>query len=167
VQPHLHGGEAADLAPFLNPQTSLVPVPRSAPLAEGALWPAQVIAGVLQRSGFGAEVLPCIRRATAVRKSSSSPAKDRPSVDEHLESFAMNRELSNPADITLVDDVLTQGRTMAACALMLHDAFPDAQIRCFAMIRTLGFVDNIEKVLDPSTGVIHYYANSGKTFREP
>lgn len=165
--PYLKSADAAVLAGFLNPQVSLVPVPRSAPLTEGALWPAQVIAGVLQRGGLGGDVLPCIRRATAVRKSSSSPAKDRPSVAEHLASLALDGQLARPAQITLVDDVLTQGRTMAACALLLHEAYPEAEIRCFAMIRTQGFVDNIDKIVDPAVGVIHYYEGSGKTFRDP
>jgi predicted amidophosphoribosyltransferase len=130
------------------------------------LWPAKVIADILAAAGLGASVLPCVQRVTAVRKSSSSPAKDRPSVAEHYESLGVTPQLLRPAQITLVDDVLTQGRTMVACALRLAETFPDAQIRCFAMIRTQGFVENFEKIIDPSTGVIHYY-DSGKTFREP
>lgn len=163
--PRIKSENAAVLAPFLNGDAVLVPVPRSAPLADGALWPAKVIADILADEGLGQEVLPCVRRASAVRKSSSSPGKDRPSVDEHYESLAVDRELVRPARITLVDDVLTQGRTMIACARHIEEAFPDADIRCFAMIRTQGFVE-IEKIVDPSVGVIHYYP-SGKTFREP
>lgn len=165
--PRLQGPDAAVIAPFLNPHATLVPVPRSAPLADGALWPAKVIADILAEAGLGANVLPCVQRATAVRKSSSSPAKERPSVAEHYESLGVTPQLIRPAQITLVDDVLTQGRTMIACALRLAEAFPDAEIRCFAMIRTLGFVENFDKIVDPSVGVIHYYENSGKTFREP
>ena len=165
--PYLKRADAAALAAFLNSQASLVPVPRSAPLADGALWPAKVIAEVLVRKGLGREVLPCIRRAMAVRKSSSSPAKDRPSVAEHYESLVLDGQLVRPAQITLVDDVLTQGRTIAACALRLHEAYPDAEIRAFAMIRTQGFVENIEKIVDPAVGVIKYFEGSGKTYREP
>jgi hypothetical protein len=165
--PGLQDPGAADLAPFLNPEVTLVPVPRSAPLAEGALWPAKVIADILARAGLGGGVLPCIERVTAVRKSSSSPATERPSVGEHYESLGVQDQLLKPARITLVDDVLTQGRTMVACALRLLDVFPGAEVRGFAIIRTQGFVDNVEKIVEPSTGVIHYYENSGKTFREP
>ncbi len=163
--PLLRAPEAAMLAPFLNREATLVPVPRSAPLAERALWPAKVIADVLAKAGLGREVLPCIRRATAVRKSSSSPSKDRPSVGEHYESFAVDGQLVNPRSITLVDDVLTQGRTVIACALRLREAYPDAEIRAFAMVRTQGFVENFDKIVDPSAGVIKYY-DSGKTFRD-
>lgn len=164
--PRLQSADAAVIAPFLNPRVTLVPVPRSAPLADGALWPAKVIADILAAAGLGASVLPCVHRLTAVRKSSSSPAKDRPSVTEHYESLGLTAQLIRPAQITLVDDVLTQGRTMVACALRLAEEFPDAEIRCFAMIRTQGFVENFEKIVDPSAGVIRYY-DSGKTFREP
>ena len=75
-------------------------------------------------------------------------------------------ELANPAEITLVDDVLTMGRTMCACANVLAEKFPDVKIRAFAMIRTQGFVDDIEKILDPSVGKIIGYS-SGKAHREP
>lgn len=52
---------------------------------------------------------------------------------------------------------------MFACAV-LHDAFPKAEKRTFAMIRTQGRVDNIEAIFDPSVGTITGYA-SGKTLR--
>jgi hypothetical protein len=164
--PLLRSADAAVLAPFLNGEATLVPVPRSAPLTEGALWPAKVIAEILAKAGLGKEVLACIRRVTAVRKSSSSPAKERPSVAEHYESFGVDEQLVKPRSITLVDDVLTQGRTIIACALRLREAYPDAEIRAFAMVRTRGFVENFDKIVDPSVGAIKYY-DSGKTFRDP
>lgn len=165
--PLLQGADAANLAPFLNPDVTLIPVPRSAPLAEGALWPSRVIADILAGARLGGAVLPCIERVTAVRKSSSSPAKERPSVAEHYDSLNVEDQLIKPARITLVDDVLTQGRTMIACALRLQEALPDAEIHGFAIIRTQGFVDNVERIVEPSTGIIRYYDSSGKTFRDP
>ncbi len=154
------------LEPFLNPGVSLVPAPRSAPLVPGALWPAKVIADVLLANGFGSEVLPAIERVTAVRKSSSSPANERPLIHEHIESMHADSDLIRPEKITIVDDVLTLGRTMCACAKLLRDVFPDSEIRAFAMIRTQGFADNIEKIFDPSAGRITGYT-SGKSHREP
>lgn len=164
--PHLRDAKSDVLRPFLNSDVTLVPVPRSAPLADGALWPGMVIADRLQANGFGGEVLPLIERITAVRKSSTSPASERPLIHEHIESLQVNMELANPAQITLVDDVLTMGRTMCACAKVLSEQFPDAEIRAFAMIRTLGFVDDIEKIVDPSIGTIIGHT-SGKSHRDP
>lgn len=122
--PHLTSAAAAQLATFLNADVTLVPVPRSAPLAAGALWPAKVIADVLYKAGLGSDVLPCISRVTAVRKSSTSPASERPLVHEHYDSLSVKEGLMQPAQITLVDDVLTMGRTMFACALRIHDVYP-------------------------------------------
>lgn len=164
--PHLKKLEAQVLAPFLNPDVTLVPVPRSAPLTDAALWPSKVIADVLAAQGYGSEVVPLIERVTAVRKSSSSPASERPLVPEHMDSMRVNADLIHPAQITLVDDVLTMGRTTFACASLLAEAMPESEIRIFAMIRTQGMVDEIESVLDPSVGTITGYP-SGKTFREP
>jgi len=164
--PLLQAAGAAVLAPFLDHGATLVPVPRSAPLTEGALWPAELIASILARGGLGGAVLPCVRRVTAVRKSSTSPAKDRPSVAEHYESLAVDGQLARPRSITLVDDVLTQGRTVIACVLRLRDAYPGVEIRAFAMVRAQGLVEDVERIVDPSAGVIKYY-ESGKTFRDP
>lgn len=164
--PHLEKPESKVLTPFLNPHVTLVPVPRSAPLTDGALWPSKVIAEVLAEHGYGGEVASLIERTAAVRKSSSSPASERPLVPEHMDSMRVNADLIHPDQITLVDDVLTMGRTTFACACLLHNAMPDTEIRIFSMIRTQGMVADVESVLDPSTGTITGYP-SGKTYRDP
>lgn len=164
---HLRKPSAACLQPFINPDVTLVPVPRSAPLTEGALWPGRVIADLLVSGGFGREVLPCIQRLRAVPKSSSSAGNERASVQAHYESLGIKNQLLRPQKITLVDDVLTQGRTTYACAQHLHEAFPEAEIRIFSMIRTQGFIPDIEHLVDPSVGIVKYYPSSGKTFRDP
>lgn len=157
---------AAVLAPFLGPEVALVPVPRSAPLPDGALWPARVIADLLVEDGFGADVLPCLERVAAVPKSASSPASERPLWHQHYETLAVRADLLQPAQITLVDDVLTMGRTSYACAQRLHEAFPNAEIRVFAVIRTQGLILDVEAIVDPAVGTITGYP-SGKTMREP
>lgn len=164
--PKLAEPAAAVLRPFLNPDVTLVPVPRSAPLSEGALWPARVIADVLVANGFGKEILVLVERVAAVQKSSSSPAKERPLIDEHIKSMRVRQDLLAPDQITLVDDVLTMGRTTFACAALLHEYFPQSEIRIFAMIRTQGMVEDIDVIFDPSVGVITGYP-SGKAFRDP
>lgn len=163
---HLAKPEAKVLQPFLNPEVTLIPVPRSAPLAEGALWPSKVIADVLAENGYGGEVRPLIERVSAVRKSSTAPAAERPLIPEHMASMQVSADMLAPDQITLVDDVLTKGSTTVACANLLQDRFPDATIRIFAMMRTQGFVDDIERIVDPSVGTIIGH-DSGKPYRDP
>lgn len=153
------------LQPFLNSRITLVPVPRSSRLVEGGIWPSKIIADLLLQRGYASHVLPCIKREKAVPKSSSSPSNERPSVDVHYESLAVSDDqLFRPDQITLVDDVLTQGRTTVACARRLMEAYPDAEIRVFAVVRTVGFQE-INTIIDPVVEVIKYYP-SGKTFRQ-
>ncbi len=160
--PYFSQPSATILSAFLNPQITLVPVPRSAPLTDGALWPSLVIAEFLQRNGYGHEVLLCIKRKTAVRKSSSSASGNRPEVSEHYESLEIEQQLLVPDEITLIDDVLTQGRTTIACALRLEEVFPMTKIRIFAMMRTQGFKDDIDEMVEPICNIINYYEPSGK-----
>ena len=164
--PHLMNPKAAVLLPFLGPDVTLVPAPRSAPLAEGALWPAKVICDVLHEHGFGQEVQTYLRRTKAVPRSSNSPAAERPLVPVHMESIEAERPFFVPDKITIVDDVLTMGRTSFACAELLQAVCPHAEIRIFAMIRTQGLQDDIEKIVDPSVGLVVGYP-SGKTHRDP
>lgn len=164
--PHLRQEKSNVLHPFLGPDVTLVPIPRSAPLPDGALWPAKVICDVLCEHGFGTEVQTYLTRTKAVPRSSHSPAAERPLVDAHLDSIEAERPFFVPDKITLVDDVLTMGRTSFACAERMKQVCPEAEVRIFAMIRTQGFVDDIEKIVDPATGIIIGYP-SGKTHRDP
>lgn len=164
--PHLQDPKADILLPFLGRDVTLVPVPRSAPLPEGALWPAKVICDVLHEHGFGKDVQTYLKRTKAVPRSSNSPAAERPLVPVHMESIEAERPFFMPDKITIVDDVLTMGRTSFACAELLRAVCPDAEIRIFAMIRTQGLQDDIKKIVDPATGTVVGYP-SGKTHREP
>jgi hypothetical protein len=165
--PHLKDAKADNLQAFLGPDVTLVPVPRSAPLHHGALWPAKVICDVLHEHGFGQDVQTYLKRTRAVPKSSSSvKGQERPLVPVHMESIEAEKPFFVPDKITIVDDVLTMGRTSFACAELLRAVCPDAEIRIFAMIRTQGLQDDIEMIVDPATGVVVGYP-SGKTHRDP
>ena len=54
----------------------------------------------------------------------------------------------------MVDDIVTRGCTLLAAASRLSDAFPKADIRAFAMVRTMGLVPDITVTIDPCVGSI-------------
>jgi hypothetical protein len=85
---------------------------------------------------------------------------------QHYETIAVQAHLIQPARLTLVDDVLTMGRTSYACMMRLQESFPNAEIRVFAVIRTQGFIPNVEVIVEPAIGTITGYP-SGKTMRDP
>ncbi len=72
-----------------------------------------------------------------------------------------------PQRITLIDDVITRGRTSFAAAWRLHEIYPDADIRVFAIIRTQGLLPEIEALRDPSVGVIRLNATGSDVNRHP
>jgi hypothetical protein len=149
----------------------LVPVPGSAP-ARGLPWVGERLAWCLQEVGLAVEVWPVLRRCRAVRKSAFAPAGERPSVLEHYASFAIDRAPGNRAPIwpggqvrkpnghslrlTLVDDVITRGRTLLAAAGRLRAEFPGAEIRAFALLRTLARGERLCNVLDPCEGEVRW-----------
>jgi len=155
----------------------LVPVPGSAPAAR-ASWVGERLAWCLREIGLASEVWPILQRRQAVRKSAFAPAGERPSLFEHYASFAvergdwgrvprgLTREVgSRWLRLTLVDDVVTRGRTLLAAAARLREAFPAAEIRAFALLRTLAQHEELCRLLDPYEGEVRWI--SGDARRAP
>lgn len=157
----------------------LVPVPGSTP-AQSAQWVAGCLAWCLKEVGLAAEVWPLLQRRHAVRKSAFAPAGERPSVLEHYRSFAVERAFwgahfdrcslaarrgRSGVRLTLVDDVITRGRTLLAAAARIREVFPGAEIRAFAFLRTLGPDEMLRQVLDPCEGEVRWV--SGDARRRP
>ena len=67
--------------------------------------------------------------------------------------------------MVLIDDVITKGRTLLAAAARLREAFPETEIRAFALLRTMGFIPGVQRLLDPCTGEIRW--NAGDAHRNP
>jgi hypothetical protein len=154
------------LGPFLNKDVTLVPIPRSSPIRKASLWPALEIANLLADLGLGT-VATCLVRNTAVKKSSFYPkADDRPSIAEHYASLAVEG-LVPSQHITLVDDILTLGRTAVAAGSRLADRFPGATIRLFALMRTKGLDKDVDTILNVRLDKITYNPENGKCRIKP
>lgn len=161
-----HGRFAA----ALDCSAVLVPVPGSAP-AQSAHCLGERLAWCLKEIGLAAEVWPVLRRERAVRKSAFAPVGERPSVFEHYDSFGvegailggipmarsrMGNSTGTALQLTLVDDVITRGRTLLAAAGRLRETFPAAEIRAFAFLRTLRPEEMLRRVLDPCEGEVRW-----------
>ena len=108
----------------------------------------------------------CLIRTYAVSKSSTAGSGRRPTASEHYDSLEVIRDLIEPARILIVDDVITMGATLVACTARVKEAFPNSAVKSFAVLRTKGFVDEIDSVLNPVTSEIKFYTSSGKVWRE-
>jgi hypothetical protein len=159
------------LAEVFHGDSVLVPVPGSGPDAGAAPWVAAALARALLRQGLGRAVWTGLRRVRPVPKSASAPGGRRPTVATHFRSFSVNAGRTvdaggaPPADFVLIDDVVTKGRTLFAAAAALQEAFPLARIRAFALLRTMGMVPDVERLIEPCRGEIRW--QSGDTHRTP
>lgn len=153
-----------ELAALFGRGAVLVPVPGSG-ISADVPWAAQRLAYALGAVGLGQRVWPALRRQVAVRKSATAPVGARPSVREHYESLAIVRSSGAAPKIVLVDDVITKGRTLLAAAARLQGEWPNADIRAFALIRTVGFVPQLTQLLELCQGVIRWAGGDAR--REP
>jgi predicted amidophosphoribosyltransferase len=157
--------ESPPLAGFFGTSDVLVPVPGCAPSMRGGVWAAKHLAVALVNEGLGVAAWSGLRRVRAVRKSATAALGERPTVNLHYESFLIEEPAMPLERIVLIDDVITKGRTLLAAASRIHDAFPGAQIRAFALVRTMGLTPGVEQLLDPCKGEIRW--RSGDAYRCP
>lgn len=160
------------LAGFFAPAPVLIPVPGSSPhggrrlgRSHGSSAPRSVpesLAAALRAHGLGSDVLPVLRRVSAVPKSATCQSCKRPTVAAHYDSFAVDSGGAAAAEILLVDDVVTKGRTLLAAATRVQEAFPNARIRAFALLRTMGMIAGVEQLLDPCVGQIRWRAGDAQ-----
>ena len=153
------------LAGFFGATDVLVPVPGSSPTGAGDLWTAEHLASALLNAGLGGAAWCGLRRIQGVRKSATAAPGTRPTVRVHYDSFVLERPLSAPERIVLIDDIVTKGRTLLAAASRVQEAFPCSQVRAFALVRTMGLIPGIEQLLDPCRGEIKWTA--GDALRNP
>lgn len=121
--------------------TLLVPAPGHAPRLQGVkqqLWPMRRLCDALAAAGLGRGVAPLLERIEAVPAAHLiRPGEARPSAARHFETLRVVADLvETPARVLLVDDVLTRGATLLACASRIHEFYPEASISGFALART-------------------------------
>jgi hypothetical protein len=146
--------EGLQLHGFIGANDGLVPV-RGMPSVSGAKWVASELAQALLREGLGNLVWPGLRRIFAVRKSATAEMLAGPSVALRYESFLVQLPSVVPQSVILIDDLVTKGRTLVAAAARVHEAFPRRE-SALSLLRTLRFITEIYRLLDPCTGEIRW-----------
>lgn len=170
VRVRQQASENPGLAGFFDAGDILIPVPRSVPRGKADVSVTERLAAALVSEGLGRCAWSGLRRAIAVRKSATAPPGARPTVGKHYDSFAI--ECADPlpilacglGQIVLIDDVVTRGRTLLAAAARLHETYPSARIRAFALLRTMGMVPGVDRLLDPCVGEIRWRAGDAHRF---
>jgi len=153
-------------ADYFNSNAVLVPAPKSSLLKPNTLWVPQRITTALVNNGLGKSSEACLERITAVTRSSGQRiGANRPKAIQHYESMRVHEILFEPKEIVLVDDVITRGATILGGVNRLAEAFPDAKIRGFAMMRTMSVPEKFSDVEAPCIGTITMYGEN--TSRDP
>ena len=76
--------------------------------------------------------------------------RDPPAV---YDSLTIETAAPPAARIVLIDDVVTQGSTNLADTTRVAEAFPKAEVRAFAVVRTMSGAE-LEGYLEPCVGTI-------------
>jgi predicted amidophosphoribosyltransferase len=155
------------LADFFRAIDVLVPIPGSEPSRPSRDYLPERLAAAFVAEGLARTAWRGLCRVSGVPKSGTAAPGRRPTVRAHYDSLSVvsRSDLPEDARLLLIDDVVTRGRTLLAAAVRLHEAFPQARITAFALLRTLGFKDHIEDLLDPCVGRIGWRA--GDAHRNP
>jgi predicted amidophosphoribosyltransferase len=159
---------------FFGNTTTLFPVPGSAPLITGGLWVPLLAANAFRATGLARDVVPAVSRTSAVPKSAFAKPGERPDVSQHYASLAVDHVTPAPTRIVLLDDVVTQGCTLLAAASRVAEVYPQAQVRAFALVRTMSGVE-VGDVADlragtlvcPCVGTIEFRTETGRALRTP
>lgn len=146
-----------ELIAFLDGAPTLVPMPGSAKQLRDSLWVPKIICDTISELGYGDVVSPVLRRQKPVPKSAFAAPGERPGPNDHFESMVID-ELPS-ANILLVDDVITRGATILGAAQRILTAFPNANVKALALVRTL-YPQKFRSVVDTCVGtVVHEQDN--------
>jgi hypothetical protein len=145
---------------FFPAAAVLVPVPGSTPTPWGFATSSGRLAVALLDQGLGQRIWFGLRRIRAVRKSATAAPGARPSLRTHFDSMVIDPiQVPGRSHFVLIDDVVTRGRTLLAAAMRLREVIPQADIRGFALLRTMGYAPVVDRFLMPCTGKIEWKGN--------
>src|SRR6266581_9650781 len=155
-------------ASFFRDDTVLVPLPSSSLMQRDTLWVPERISTALLKVGLGKESTPLLARETPLPKAAWSKASERPKAKDHIGSMSVQKRIPEPpAQILLVDDIITRGATALGAANKLAEAFPLAQIQAFAAMRTISDPSEFQSSFNPVIGTVQYIPSTGGTVRRP
>lgn len=161
-----------------GPDVVAVPAPRSSPFPPRGLevplrgterdflWVPRRICDELVRRGLVAEAQPLLVREQRVARAATAGAAARPLPQQHLESLSCLPLLHIKPRILVVDDVVTRGSTLLACAALLAEQFPEVEVRTFGMVRSVSKPQEFAGMLAPVSGTITLRPQ-GDTLRRP
>lgn len=159
---HLHTNlERTPLRELFADRPVLVPAPRSSLVKPGSLYPTKLICQQMIERGLGSVTSDLLERVDAVPKAAFQKPADRPTVIQHYNSMGVRPELDAPSAILVVDDVVTSGGMLLACVSKLQDAYPNAAIAAFALIRTMSGAE-LEAVVDACVGQVRLRGDRGQ-----
>jgi len=152
------------LAEFFRATDVLVPVPACEPSPVSRAYLPDRLAEALVAEGLATSAWKGLLRIHAVTRSATAAPGRRPTVLAHYDSLSVVRGADVPDDarLLLIDDVVTRGRTLLAAAMRLQEAFPQARITAFALLRTVGFKNHLEALLEPCIGRIGWRAGDAR-----
>ena len=160
-------------ADFFGPTVALVPVPGHAPVkssAQDRLSPTSELVTALARERLG-RPRPWLRRDEKVKKSAWAGRGHRPTEQDHYRSISVHEwpvlGLDEARRITVVDDVITTGATLHACARRLVTTYPTADILAFALVRTRSDLAQVEALVDLVSDGTITLESDGQTRRMP
>ena len=144
---------------------TLVPVTSTTLLKPGSLWVPYRLANALQAGGLGSVRL-FLRRTEPLPKAAfQTDPKRRPSLADQVRTLTVDSALDEPKRILLVDDIITSGTTLLACADRLAERFA-VPISGFAAMRTISNAAEFRSIEDPCVGSVTLRQN-GKPHRVP